>query len=495
MSFSNALERNLNTTETENGAKAFKSSLNSNLDLFFGAGAVRASHNPIKERADMVLTFKKALAEDKDLAIRNLINIRNFRLGGMGERELFRRLYLALDKETRLEFVPIVPIIGRWDDLVNIFYLTTDKELKQQISVFIINNINDDLESERPSLLAKWLPSDKGSRATSEEKEFIHSLGFKQTRDYRKILSRLRSKLNLVETKLSKKDYDEIDVANLPSRAFNFYKKALWRHKAEDMESLNKKVESGEVKIKMDGVTPNEIVKQMRSYHSGNIEATLESQWSSFSKEDGNDDVLVMADVSGSMSYWADGVPMDVSIALAIYFSERAKGEFHNKFMTFSSKPSFVSYKDGMSLADKVRLTEKSDWENGTNIDAAFDAILETAIENHLHQDELPKTLLVVSDMQFDEATYNYKSNLEYAQSKFEQYGYKLPNIVFWNVAGTTNTPATVYDKNTSLVSGFTPSVMKSIMEMDEDAFTPDGIMMKQLHSEQIDKIMEMLKQ
>lgn len=493
MNFSDALERNLNTTKTTNGSLAFKSTLNANLDVFFTAGGVRGSWNPIQSQADVVTKFKQALTEDKELAIRNLINIRNFRMDGMGERKLFQRLYIALDKDTQIKMIPVVPIIGRWDDLFEIFHLTTNIDLKVKICSFIKEQLDADLKSEQPSLLAKWLPSDKGSRAKERDKVFIHSLGFKYTKEYRKILSTLRPKLNLIETKLTQKEYDKIDLEKIPSRAFGFYSKALWKYKEDEMENLNKKVESGEAQIKMVGITPDEVIHKLKENKMRNLEDTFEAQWKSFPTDDKNDNVLVMADVSPSMEC-AHGKPMDVSIALAIYFSERATGEFHNKFMTFSSKPSFESFTDNMSLKEKVRKAERADWGGSTNIEAALDAILETAKDNHLSQEDLPSTLLIVSDMQFDQASRANKSNLEYAQEQFEKAGYQLPNIVFWNVAGSSNAPATVDSKHVSLVSGFAPGVMKSVMAMNPDDFSPTGIMMKQLHNEGINSILELME-
>lgn len=490
--FLNVLKKETNATTTQNGDKAYKSTLNHNLDVFAFSGGAHLDKRVMRKAKK---AFIKALNEDKELALRNLINVRNFRDGGMGERQLFRDMYITMDEDTQIKMLPLVPEIGRWDDVVEIIKTTQYGRVKRTGYALIQKQLNADYvamtKDEPISLLVKWLPSDKGSKTTQENRKFIRELGFPYRRDYRKMLSALRPKLKLVETELSQKRYD-IDFNKVPSRAFNKYQNAFWRHLNDQMEAYIESVNKGEKKIKMAGVTPDEVVHHFMKQsmyalqHDKNVAAVAEAQWKSLSDLSVKpENTLVMADVSGSMWF----KPLEVSIGLAIYFAEQMTGEFHNHFMTFSERPELIELSNNMSLEEKVTEVFDANWGMNTDLNKAFNLILSTACKNKVPQEDMPKTLLIISDMQFD-SSWGDKSTFETAKREFEQMGYKLPNIVFWNVAGDT-APVTENEDNVGLLSGFTPTVMETIMTMDLDKLTPINLMLTQLNK---DKYTDMLK-
>lgn len=478
--FLNTLTKNLNETVTENGDLAHRSTLQHNLDVFFGAGAVRYDE---AGQEKLQRDFIQAYHEDASLAIRNLINIRNFRMGGMGERKVFQQLLNVLRTEVRIKFLPFLAEIGRWDDVMFLWEVT--KQYDEVISAFLLAQLQADTKTlqrgEAVSLLAKWMPTDN-QRHRAQVNQLVASFNRcgaqMNRRDYRKMVSLLRQPLNLVETNLSQKNYAKILLEKLPSRAFNKYKTALWKYKEEDMRALLERVEQGEVKIKTAGITPDELIKAYIDYRA-EPNAVTEAQWQSlYDLNETAENVLVMADVSGSMT----GKPMEVSIGLAIYFAERLKGAFHNRFMTFSKRPELVTFKDSMNLYEKVKVAKNADWGMNTNFNLALQTILRTAQKSQLSQEDFPQVLLVVSDMQFDSAEgWGNYSTFTKNQADFEAAGYTMPAIVFWNVDGNSNVPVTINDGGVALVSGFSPMVMDAIMKVDFKNLTPEAIMTQQL--------------
>jgi len=191
---------------------------------------------------------------------------------------------------------------------------------------------------------------------------------------------------------------------------------------------------------------------------------------------------LVLADVSGSMS----GFPMSVSVSLALYFAERNQGQFKDYFMTFTSQ-SRLQKISGDTLSAKMRSIERSNWEMSTNIQSAFDAILAAAKAGNATPDEMPSTLYIISDMQFDQATSrNDKTNFEVAAQKFKDAGYELPHIVFWNCNAYGNdSPATMYDDRVTLISGSNQSTFQYVVE----GKTPMQSMLDILESDRYAKI------
>ena len=193
----------------------------------------------------------------------------------------------------------------------------------------------------------------------------------------------------------------------------------------------------------------------------------------------GDENMLVMADVSGSMY----GRPMATSVGLAIYFAERNKGDYHNRFMTFSALPSIV-HLEGETLAEKVACAVEADWGLNTNLEAAFDSILKTAVENHVPEEEMPKSLIIISDMEFDSATYDSDWLFyETMKKKFKRNGYTIPNVVFWNVDSRHN--AFHADKKREGVQLLSGSAVTIFEHLDEGiGMTPVEMMRKIIEDE-----------
>jgi Domain of unknown function (DUF2828) len=472
----NELNDFFNESQTANGAKAYKSTKSAVLDLFSQGGAMRGRND-----SEITTLFSKAFAESPLLAMKVLFYIRDIR-EGQGERDFFRKSikHLAVHNEDVLrKNLHLVPEFGRWDDL----WVLLETGLKSDVVAVVRKQLIIDKTSENPSLLAKWMPSENASSPETKKRARILREGLKGStpKKYRKLLSELRAKINLVETKLTDKDYESIDYSKLPSKAGMQYRGAFYRNDEERYQSFLDSLSKGEVKVNSGTLYPNDIVgKIMHTHVSPQGVKLFEGQWSNLPDFIGEkaEDSLVMADVSYSMN----GTPMEVSIALAMYIAERNKGAFKDHFMTFSEKPEIVKIQGG-NIVEKVRNIKSSSWGYSTNIEGALQTILDVAVKNNLPKDEVVKKLYIISDMQFNQACEGANVHIfKNMAKKFESKGYDFPNIVFWNVNAYGNTPMTMNDMGVQLVSGFSPSIMKQLL--NSDGKTPYDFMLNVIDSE-----------
>ena len=458
---------------TENGANVFATSDNDILDMNFRIPSYRTSE--ASARTD----YMEAFIGNEEFAVKWLFYVRDVR-GGLGERKFFRECIVALSDSYPSKVIPLIPQIaeyGRFDDVLYLIENTAKSEVRKAgydfLSVVLKNDVALMKEKKPISLLAKWLPSiNTSSRLTRvRAKSFMENVGISSAKSYRKTLSSLRKYLEVVEVQMSAGNWKEINYSRVPSRANLLYKDAFLKHDSERREKFLEKVESGEEKINSSVLYPSDIVAKY--FDTGWIsslkkqDASLEALWKAMPKFE-LDNTIVVADGSGSMIRPQIGgvTPLEVANALAIYCSEVNKGVFADKYITFSSKPKMVSFKREMSLRQKLEIALKHNEVQNTNIEAVFELILDTAVKNHLKQEELVKNILIVSDMEFDRGTENSdKALFEAFKEKYKEFGYELPRIVFWNVgAKMTGIPLKNNDRGVALVSGYSTSIIKMVM-------------------------------
>lgn len=477
--FIDNLKETANLTTSTNGATMYSSTFNPLLDFNFKISSYRNG-----DKSSRFLTIQedwKKVLEDTSISdeikIKYLFYLRDAR-EGIGERDTFRIAMLVTlrdgsDKQRKLviKSLKYIPEFARWDDL---FYLYGFNRYACREIVSIVRNqwLNDlhNYKQNRPiSLLSKWLPSinSHSSQTKSAAKAWCKILGLSEPA-YRKSLSMLRSYLNIVERNMSSKEYEKINYSEVPSKAALLYKDVFKRNDTERytkyLEDL--KANKNGVKVNASVTMPYEIVKKYKNHHSE--DTLLEEAWKAIPCEDISD-TLVIRDGSGSMTWNNIGntgcTPINFATSLAIFFAEHSKGEFKDKFITFSSRPQFVDLSNCNSLKEKIRLTNRYSDCSNTNLEATFDLILDTAIRHNLTQEDLPKNLLIVSDMQADRGSSNsYTTLMEAIEQKFATHGYKLPCLVWWNLCGTDNTVFPQIKGNVTLISGFSQNNYKMIM-------------------------------
>ena len=463
------LKREANKTYTENGSVTYRSTGRDCLDLFATIGALRR-----ESEQEITARFLRAYAEDPDLAMKILFYGRDVR-GGLGERRVFRILlrWLAVSKpESVVRNLPYVAEYGRWDDVLVLLDTPCRAEalalLKQQFDADLAALSSDG----DVSLLGKWLPSVNASNdeTVRAAKQIANAFGLSD-RDYRKTLTKLRAQIRILENNLRKRDYT-FDYSKQPSKAMFKYRKAFLRNDAERYGAFMQRVSTGEVKLNTGALYPYEIIE--KAYHCDDAERlSLDATWRALADYTQDENALVVADGSGSM-YWG-GKPMPAAVAqsLAIYFAEHNRGAFRNHFITFSMNPRLVEIK-GRDIVDKARYCETFNECANTNIQKVFELVLNAAVRNRVAQKDLPSTIYIISDMEFDSCAAGASlTNFEYAAKLFRQAGYRLPNVVFWNVSSRNQQqPVTMNEQGVALVSGCSPRIFSMVMEGSLDPFT-----------------------
>jgi len=446
---------------TANGMKARKSTAKATVDLFYKIGASRGK--------DITGDFTAAYVENSDLALRIAQWARDVR-GGAGERQLFRDILVHLEKrdpKAALSLLAKVPEVGRWDDI----FIFETKQLKSAAYTMLGNALR-----ESNGLAAKWTPR-KGPIAAE-----IRTFFGMTPKQYRKSLVGLTK---VVETQMCANDWDNINFSHVPSVAARQYKKAFNRHSPAFAEYVAKLVaKDPTVKVNASAIYPHDVLKGIaHSYVKfDKTEADhVIAQWDALPNYVGDASILPLVDVSGSMTCAAGkntGVRcLDVAVSLGLYLADKNKGVFKDTFLTFSSKPELVTLKG--NIVDKVTQMSKSNWEMSTNLHAAMSKILDVAVKGSVPESDMPKMLLILSDMQFDQCARFDDNAMEMIGRKFEAAGYNMPQIVFWNLNSSDNVPVAADKSGAALVSGFSPSIMTSLLAADLDQFTPEGIMLK----------------
>lgn len=492
MSFLNELQTNTNKTAlTQNGAISNASTLDPLLDFFSKAGAMRG-----REQEAFNL-FQKAFDADPQSAIRCLFYLRDIR-GGQGERSVFKYILNELDDDFVNKIAQYIPEYGRWDE-VPINETTVEALIGKQLNEDMAN-----MEAGKSiSLLAKWLPSEGASSKETrnlarkvalllgwvggEREVSVGENLYKRIPNlapYRRNLSKLRAYYdNFLEKLMSEKRWAEIDYAKIPSQAHKKHVAAFFRHDEERYKKYLDSVVKGEAKINSGTLFAYQLYDMVNVYNvKADVVKAADALWANLPDYTRGQNALVMADVSGSMS----GFPMSVSVSLALYFAERNVGQFKNYFMTFSARPKLQEVK-GSTLSAKMRSIDRAQWDMNTNLQAAFDEILRAAVQGKATPEEMPSTLYIISDMQFDQACgSNRHTNFEVIKSKYKAAGYDVPHVVFWNAnAYGGDSPATKHDDNVTLISGSNQSTFQYVVE----GKTPLQSMLDILNSDRYSKI------
>lgn len=340
-------------------------------------------------------------------------------------------------------------------------------------------------------LIFKWLKSENASSAETKKLAEKTRKAFNMTsREYRKLLSYGREKTKVLERLMSANEWNKIDFSKIPSKAGIIYRNAFARRDilAKKYETFAK---SKETKVNADALYPHDIAHRafhMSSYTSlqDPTRLMLQKYWDNLKdfyngrEENG----IAVVDVSGSMS----GTPMEAAVSLGAYIADKAHGPFANHFITFSASPELVEF-EGVDIVDKFERCRRADWGMNTNLQAVFDKLLSVALKENVEVEDMPTRLYIFSDMEFDKCVsfnkdYNrysdwnrgfwgrpetvdsineVNSDLEKIKREWARYGYKMPQVIFWNLNARNNRIPAI-GEGFSYVSGFSPSMIDCIL-------------------------------
>lgn len=497
---------------TENGALGYVTSGKALLDMNFKTSSMRNMSDK-----DILALFHEAMAEDPKMTIKWLFFLRD-REQGMGERKSFRIMLKNLCEDRPnlvMKLIPLVPFYGRWDDLWCLLDTNNGKVFNELIDI-VGDRLSMDLEamkSNKPiSLLGKWLPSLSSKKQENRRwAAKIRKALFLSKEEYRNICTSLRKYLDVVEVKMSDKEWSKINYATIPSRANLIYRNAFLRNDKERRVEYLESLKNGETKINAKVLSATDIV---HNYYDvlgwDNVvkpyDESLEQLWKNLPNymPDGAS-AIVVSDSSGSMMTNVGNTNLtayEVSEALAIYMSERLTGEFRDSFITFSSKPQLINMSNLKSLHEKLKYYDSKSLCDNTNIKAVFDLILKVAVKNGYSQEDLPQNIIICSDMEFDTAqgyslfwtindTRCTKADFEVIKDEYAKHGYKMPTLTFWNICGRTNTvPLQENELGVHLLSGFSQAIVDMAFSTKLD---PYECLIERLNSERYDMVEEVL--
>ena len=479
--FLNQMTKDSNIARTENGGVTRKSTESKVLDMFAVGGAYRT-----RSDADVILLFKNAFEEDRLLAMKCLFYLRDIR-GGQGERRFFRTAFRWLCNnypQVAKANLENVSEYGRWDDLI---YVAEGTQVQTAAFNIIKHQLALDIQCKTPSLLAKWMPSQNASNADTKRlgRVLANFLGM-TSREYRKTLSILRERINVLERLMSANRWDEIEFDKIPSKAGLVYRNAFARRDilAKKYEAFAK---SKDTKVNADALYPHDIAhRAFAMRYNTNLEdptrLMLQKYWDNLKdfykgrKENG----IAVVDVSGSMS----GTPMEAAVSMGAYIADKAHGPFANHFITFSARPELVRF-EGVDIVDKLNRCVHADWGMNTNLQAVFNMLLDTAQQKNVKAEDMPSRIYIFSDMEFDrcvsfsrasnrswdrwsecrivDSIDEVNSDLENIKSEWARYGYQLPQVIFWNLNSRQNRIPAI-GEGFSYVSGFSPVMVENIL-------------------------------
>lgn len=475
-SFLDMLNAETSVKLTENGAIAYSTTLDAVLDLF----ALGASYRS-RPHEDVFTLFGRAFTQDPVLATKALFYIRDIR-GGQGERRFFREclpfIFSKFTGKQRMLFLDLVEEYGRIDDMFCVYGPEVASWIKNRFW-----NDNAKMLAGKPiSLLAKWLPSENASskETTKLAHRVIKDLGITPN-EYRRRLSAMRKHLKVVECDMTANRWQDIDYPGVPSQAMLKYKKAFHKHDEARFTDYKAAVAKGDEKINTGTLYPYQIVE--KALNERGEDTTTDLLWDNLPDYvPKGQKAIVVADTSGSMYDGNDPAPIYVSLSLALYFAQRNVGPFANALITFSRNPKLQLIPAIGSLYDKLKAMDTGDWAMNTNIDLVFQLLLRVALDNDVAREDIPQTIYVVSDMEFDRCMYGADiANFEYAKRMWAEHGLELPNVVFWNVRARNDTlPVRYNEQGVALVSGASPSIFKQAMSQT----TPAEFMVEVLSAE-----------
>lgn len=484
------LKKEANRTYTENGAVTHATTMSDCLDLFATIGALRnAGEEEITDR------FIKAYAENPDIATKILFYARDIR-GGLGERRSFRTIlgYLAKNEaETVRKNIANVAEYGRFDDLLVLMGTPCEDMLAEYLKGQLDKDMQAFSDNGEVSLLAKWLPSVNASnkKTVMTAKRLVKKMGYTDA-SYRKALSALRAHIKIIENNLREKDYT-FDYEKQPSKALLKYREAFRRNDEERYEAFLDKASKDPSVMHTATLTPYDVVAPVinRMYSKEGFtedeRKAMDVTWNALENYAGSENALAVVDGSGSMYGGYNPLPAAVAESLGIYFAEHNTGAFKGHFITFSHSPRLVEIK-GRDIVEKMKYCMGFNECSNTDIEATFDLVLRTAVNNKLEQKDMPARLYIISDMEFDWCANNSSlTNFENARKKYDECGYKLPELVFWNVCSRNRQqPVTMNEQGVILVSGCTPQLFSMIENNSLDPYT---YMMKIISSERYERI------
>lgn len=490
---------------------------------------------------------------DKDAledAILLAFQTRNIR-GGKGERQLFKKMMLyfydAFGSLFTPEFLELFPRYGCWDDL---FQLATDKQtsesLRYGILVLTKNQLEQDVQSleqgKSVSLCAKWCPREDRMGDLYKQLAKMMYPEIKKLSERHKTLRQTLSKLNVAakttEIKMCANTWADIVPKEVPAVCRQKHMKAFLNENKrgasesedrmvcrEHFQEFFAKAAAGEVKMNgAETIYPHEVVSRIL-HLLGNENSfpdeknALIGQWLAIvnkAKEGGAlQNCIAMCDFSGSMS----GLPKLICTALGLLVAE-VNGT--NKILTFDSEPKWHTFPEGDIFQKVASISDELGQGLSTDFQKAMDLVLSDIVKQRIRPEDVPKDLIVFTDMGWDQAcgsdkrsgytgnryrhnvkTEEVQTHIEMIREAFRRTGEDMwsvpfvpPRIVIWNLrANYKDFHATSDEEGVVMLSGWSPSLFKVLQEKGVEVMTPYQALRAQLDDPMYDAVRVVIRE
>lgn len=500
-SFTTALENPVVTTKTEYGETVFLRTGNPFVDWLNLQSRVRddkqmrpnyhydrSNLNPLETLKN---TFAKMYDSNPLWARRLAFASYNIR-GGNGNRSHFRvalRYMVNNDLEYVIKNWQHIPHFGRWDMLIELHEMLEDVnsrsafDLQNTIVRYCAYNLATEYKNfsdgnPQNSLIAKWMPSHSTKKKYHKKfvtlliKELFGSYNAQNEKRYRKMLTEMRNELRIVETFMSNNNWREVSFENLPGVALRKYIKAWERHLPTEWQNYLQDVEDGKKSMNattIDFVEMFKVAVKRNTYGFTALDKTpANAMWENRNKASGMTFVPVV-DMSGSMySDRMGGLPLATAMTVGLHVAEMNVGDFHNVLFTFAETPKVVRVQDEQTFSQKLNALFNSRVGYSTNLYRVFELYLNTAKRSDVKIEDLPKGILVVSDMEVSMGDKSGENVWNKIEKMFAKEDMPMPHMVWWNA--TTNSKAVVkaFNKHCTVVSGSSPTLLRYIAYGDD---------------------------
>jgi len=369
-------------------------------------------------------------------------------------------------------------------------------------------------KGEKNSLLAKWLPRGKSKKfgwifnklaliyyphyLKTATTAYKRNMAYKKAKtNLRKLMSKINKRIDTTQIRMAGQDWKNINFEKVTGPTLRVHKKAFQnvdksgaqRSQREDRidcaENLKTHIEEskkGNRVVKAQRVEMFKLVKDAISANNKLEIDMVNEQWKDNASINVESDhyMIPIGDTSTSMEC-DDNIPMYNSIGFSIRVSEKTHPAFRHRIMTFSTNPTWFQLNENMTFHEKVTVMKHdSNWGGNTNFYKSMELILKVCLDNNVPPTDVEKMILVIfSDMQMDiaQGSINLTTMMENIRLLFSEAGmksmwrksYPVPHILFWNLRKTDGFPNCVYEKNTSMISGYSPVMLNAFSEKGFD--------------------------
>lgn len=415
---------------------------------------------------EIIESFRRILYSSTACSIKLLFFIRD-KVNGLGERRVFRVILKYLGNEHPIYIennLNLIPKYGRWDDLYSLF----DTSLEKNVVDLFKNQLQIDINSKKPSTLAKWLKSEntssKESRRLGNKTRRLLDLSPKE---YRRLLSSLRRKIDIVENNLSSKDYSKINYKNLTNLNLKKYKKAFLRNDKANYEKFRFENTQNTFSFRcIENVISiirnnlhNSNINSIEDMYIKNLEYLIDKHTRSLNSFE---DTLIINGLEGEVVKNQNKY-INILITTILLYNKMNLNSFKNYYMSFKKNSKFNKL-TGSNYIEDIEFISKNYINYNIDLNSSLDLLLFTSIKKNLRPEAIPKSVMFIYNSSEDLVFKDFKDINE----KWINSGFEMPKIKFWNLKNLSSKFSISNKGDITMIAGYNNSIWKYLLEGKE---------------------------